>query len=44
VYIETGRNTDEAKKLLNEYLHSPLTPENPSRAEAENLLKKIQKS
>ena len=44
IYIETGRNTEEAKKLLKEYLKSSLTPDNSSRSEAENLLKKIQQS
>ncbi len=38
-YIESKRNTDLAKVLLQQYLKSPLTPDNPSRAEAQKLLK-----
>jgi tetratricopeptide (TPR) repeat protein len=39
--IKENRNRDEAKKLLQQYLKSPLTPDDPSRREAEALLKKI---
>lgn len=38
-YIEQKRNLDVAKSLLEKYLHSNLTPEHPSRAAAERLLK-----
>jgi tetratricopeptide (TPR) repeat protein len=40
-YIKSGRNLDEARKLLERYLRSPLTPNDPPRSEAEALLKKI---
>lgn len=40
-YIHEGRNLSEARKLLHEYLKSPLTPTDPPRTEAEALLKKI---
>ncbi len=39
IYIEQRRNLDEAKTLLNQYLESSLTPDDPSRAQAEKLLK-----
>jgi tetratricopeptide (TPR) repeat protein len=38
-YIETGRNLDTARELLEKYLASSLTPDDPSRAEAEKLLR-----
>lgn len=38
-YIEQNRNLDRAKALLNEYLRSNLTPDDPSREQAEKLLK-----
>ena len=38
-YIEQKRNLDRAKALLNEYLRSNLTPDDPSREQAEKLLK-----
>jgi tetratricopeptide (TPR) repeat protein len=40
-YVETGRNLELARKLLQEYLNSPLTPDDPSPAEAEQLLQEI---
>jgi tetratricopeptide (TPR) repeat protein len=40
-YIDSGRNTDQAKQLLHEYLSLPLTPDDPPRSEAEDLLKKL---
>jgi cytochrome c-type biogenesis protein CcmH/NrfG len=40
-YIDTKRNLDQARTLLEEYLKSPLTPDDPPRADAEELLKKI---
>jgi hypothetical protein len=41
VYVESRRNLDIAKKLLNEYLQGPITPDHPSREEARRLLKRI---
>ena len=41
ILIEQNRNPDEARRLLNKYLSSDLTPENPSRDEARKLLQKI---
>jgi tetratricopeptide (TPR) repeat protein len=38
-YIQGKRNTDQARELLRQYLKSPLTPDYPSREEAEKLLK-----
>jgi tetratricopeptide (TPR) repeat protein len=40
-YIKEQRNLQQARELLQKYLQSPLTPEDPPRHEAENLLKKI---
>jgi tetratricopeptide (TPR) repeat protein len=38
-YIQAKRNQDQARNLLQQYLKSPLTPDYPSREEAEKLLK-----
>ncbi|MGH9661744.1 MAG: tetratricopeptide repeat protein [Bryobacteraceae bacterium] len=38
-YVRAGRNLDAARAMLRRYLASPLTPGDPSRAEAEKLLK-----
>jgi len=38
-YIHSGRNRDAARKLLQQYLESSLTPDDPPRSEAERLLK-----
>jgi tetratricopeptide (TPR) repeat protein len=38
-YIQTGRNLDEARTLLKQYLASPIGPEDPSRADAQKLLR-----
>ncbi len=38
-YIEQKRNLDQARALLNRYLQSNLTPDDPSREQAEKLLK-----
>jgi hypothetical protein len=38
-YIRTKRNLPTAKSLLERYLKSPLTADDPPRAEAERLLK-----
>jgi tetratricopeptide (TPR) repeat protein len=40
-YIDAKRNLDQARTLLEEYLKSPLTPDDPPRAEAQELLRKI---
>jgi|SRR5579872_567684 len=40
-YIKEQRNLQQARELLEKYLQAPLTPEDPPRREAENLLKKI---
>jgi len=37
-YIEQKRNLDQAKALLQQYLRSNLTPDDPPREQAENLL------
>jgi len=40
-YVKSGRNLDEARKLLHRYLQSPLTPSDPPKSDAQNLLRKI---
>lgn len=42
-YIRTGQNREEAVRLLEEYLKAPLTPDDPSRAEARKLLEKARR-
>lgn len=39
-YVEGRRHLDDARQLLEQYLASPLTPNDPPRASAEALLKK----
>ena len=39
IYIETHRNLAQAKALLEKYMRSDLTPDDPSRDEARKLLK-----
>ncbi|MGA2183077.1 MAG: tetratricopeptide repeat protein [Bryobacteraceae bacterium] len=39
IYVETRRNLDQARTLLQQYLRSDLTPDDPSREEARKLLK-----
>ena len=39
-YLETGRNQELALRLLREYLNSPLTADDPPKAEAEDLLRR----
>jgi len=39
-YIDGRRHLEDARQLLEQYLASPLTPNDPSRASAEALLKK----
>lgn len=38
-YIDAGRNLDQARKLLREYLLSDLTPDDPPKQNAEKLLR-----
>jgi len=40
-YIETKRNIETAKVLLEKYLASSLTPDDPSRADAQKLLRQV---
>jgi FimV-like protein len=40
-YIDSGRHPELARELLREYLSSTLTPDDPSRAEAQRLLDKL---
>jgi tetratricopeptide (TPR) repeat protein len=44
IYIKSKRNLEVARELLKRYLSLPLTPEDPSRADAEKLLKQAQGS
>jgi tetratricopeptide (TPR) repeat protein len=39
-YIEAGRNIEIAKELLQKYIASPLTPEDPPRSDARKLLQR----
>lgn len=41
VLIHQQRNIEEAKSLLQKYVHAPLTPTDPSREEAMRLLKEV---
>ena len=34
-YVKTGRNLDEARKLLRRYLQAPITSNDPPKSEAE---------
>ena len=40
VDIENHRNLEQARGLLQEYLHATLTPDDPPRQEAEKLLRR----
>jgi Flp pilus assembly protein TadD len=40
-YIQSNRKREESRDLLKRYLSSPITPDDPSRQEAEALLKKV---
>jgi len=42
VYVEQKRNLDKARALLEKYIQSPLTPDDPSREQAEKLLHQIE--
>jgi tetratricopeptide (TPR) repeat protein len=44
LYIRTGRNREQARQLLQRYLGSKLTPDDPPRADALKLLKQAQGS
>ncbi len=44
LYIKTNRNLDLAKDLLKRYLNLPLTPDDPSRSDAQRLLRQVQGS
>jgi tetratricopeptide (TPR) repeat protein len=39
-YIRTGRNLDQARNLLNQYLQLPVTSDDPPKSKAEELLRK----
>jgi hypothetical protein len=38
-YVRSKRNLEQARGLLERYLKSPLTPEDPPRSEAQRLLR-----
>lgn len=40
-YVQTRRNPQEARRLIEQYLQSPLTPDDPPREEARKLLERI---
>ncbi len=40
-YVKEQRNLPQAREMLEKYLRMPLTPDDPPRQDAENLLKKI---
>ena len=42
VLVRSKRDLNEAKRLLKIYMQSPLTPDLPSRADAEKLLKQAE--
>lgn len=42
IYVETHRNSAQARQLLQKYLRSNLTPDDPPRQDAEKLLKQVQ--
>jgi tetratricopeptide (TPR) repeat protein len=44
IYIKGKRNLELARQLLKQYLSSDLTPDDPSRSEAEKLLKQVRGS
>jgi len=41
VYVKSQRNLDQARELLEKYLRAPLTPDDPPRQEAQQMLRKI---
>ena len=44
LYIKSNRNLEVARELLKQYLNLALTPEDPPRADAEKLLKRVRGS
>jgi tetratricopeptide (TPR) repeat protein len=40
-YVHSGRNLEEARRLLRRYLQAPVTPSDPPKSDAESLLRKI---
>jgi hypothetical protein len=40
-YIKEKRDLDTARKLLQQYIKAPLTPDDPPRERAEAMLKKL---
>jgi cytochrome c-type biogenesis protein CcmH/NrfG len=40
-YVKGGYNLDEARRLLHRYLSSPVTPNDPPKSQAQDLLRKI---
>ncbi len=40
-YVKSGRNLDEARKLLQRYMQAPITPDDPPKSDAQSLLHKI---
>jgi tetratricopeptide (TPR) repeat protein len=40
-YVKSGRNLDEARKLLQRYLKATITPSDPPKSDAQNLLRKL---
>jgi len=43
-YVDSKRNLDQARRLLEEYLKASLTPDDPPRSDAQKLLQKIARS
>jgi len=41
-YVKAGRNLDTARELLQRYLNTTITPEDPPKADARKLLRQIQ--
>jgi tetratricopeptide (TPR) repeat protein len=42
-YVESGRNVETARSILEQYLKSPLTPDDPPRYEAAKLLERARR-
>ena len=40
-YVHSGRNLDEARRLLRRYLQAPITPSDPPKSDAESMLRKM---
>jgi tetratricopeptide (TPR) repeat protein len=40
-YVQSGRNLEEARRLLHRYLQAPVTPSDPPKSDAESMLRKI---